>query len=361
MTPANARTYIRYYLWGTVSLVTLFVFINWYFDPYWIWHQQPYIPHEGTIERVLATKQRTTKPLQSFFQRPHTVIMGTSRVYRGMNTDHIDPPQKTYNFGISGLKIKEAYHYIIGLSRWTNTRQIYLGLDLSSFTPPDYVTGFDKSVADYSYPFFATMSSLLSYEALKDSSQIYRKTWGAYSNIELNEHCKSQQGNTYYNGYEYSPRRPACLISYGDQENNKQLPFQFKHFNLTHLNQRLAILQDLIQYTKSKNLHLTLFITPYNKKIDQWYAHHHIEKINQSWKKRIYQMAKENQINLYDFSTENEVTQSLFNSRKSMETNPYFIDSNHMSELVGDYILNCMGFNLKNKIEIPANFCNKVS
>ncbi len=189
-------------VFGFLLMILLMIgsYVYWA-DPYWLFSREPVWKEAWNgHNRVLDINMRFAKSLEVVFRQPHSAIVGSSRVYRGMPTDALDGGD-VYNLGVSSLRIQEAYAYLRHVFRWTAVRKIVFRLDYFMF---DHArrseAGFDPSLSDFKYMWKAIPSSLFTFMAVKDAK------------LALDgEH--SGDGYWTYSGYKHTSQRTAKEVT----------------------------------------------------------------------------------------------------------------------------------------------------
>lgn len=135
-------------------------------DPFWLWQKSP-IWHQqhGGHNRNLDVHTRFAKSLQFLTRDTQTVVLGSSRVYRGWDTEAM---QHTLNLGISGLRIREMEGYANHLLRWKTPQTLIIGLDYFMFAKTPVVeAGYDPRMERAIYLPDALLSAFFGIDTLK--------------------------------------------------------------------------------------------------------------------------------------------------------------------------------------------------
>lgn len=149
-----------------VGLLTLMLALQLWLDPFWAWRQDP--PwlrwHEGHNWN-LDIRMRAAKPLQVAMQDADTVLIGSSRTYHGFDPTSLS--SRTYNYGISGLRIREMEGFVSHLLRYQRPRTVVIGLDYFMFDARyPTVRGYNPGMAKPLYLADAIPAALFSADAI---------------------------------------------------------------------------------------------------------------------------------------------------------------------------------------------------
>jgi len=309
-------------VFGTLSAtflsISLFVYC---IDPYWLFHRKPVWDGHNI---VLALKMRFTKSLQVIFRQPRVVIIGSSRVYRGIPTNKL-PQYNAYNLGISSLRISEADAYVRHVMRWTPVKVIVLGLDYFMFDHAHQSEpGFDSSVTNFNYLFKAIPSSLLTLMAVKDS-------------LTAMEGEKKSDGHWTWSGFKITKPRPA--------ERMEVVVNTFYNDHKEVTDQELNKLENIIRQTRLKGIELKLFISPLNQRMINRMKKMGVYEEFERWKAMISEVARSNNVKILDFSKNNP----FFIDHTEHGSSTHWIDPSHYSPKTGLWILTQTGFLVAHK------------
>ena len=139
---------------------------NFWRDPYWVLRDDPPWTRGGEgASRLLDVAMRRAKPLQMARIRPHSVLLGSSVVYRGLDTR--DLGGGVYNAGLSSLMASELPVMAGLIADLGSVRRVAVGLDyfmFSALPPPPPVR---PALATANGRREALLATLLSREALE--------------------------------------------------------------------------------------------------------------------------------------------------------------------------------------------------
>ena len=315
----NHKKYIIIVLSSIWFFIIIFAVYLIYLDPYWIWREEPpWLQKWQGHNRVLDIKHRFSKTAQSIIRKPNIIILGSSRVYRGIDTEKYHS-KDMYNFGISSLTIREAKSYIQHFIRFTPVETIILGLDYFMFdNNGTYRPGFDPDTGNHKYPIKAISTSLISKTAFNDAK------------LALSgEHS----GDGYWTRSGFKKTNPR------NKKEIERVLVGFYKDEYVITDEEYEVLSKLLSMvTKNESVKLYVYISPLNSR--------HIERMKQAgmiedfmqWKKRIKEILSEKNIELYDFSFENP-----FYNEEIIQSTEHWIDTSHFAPSIGDWILREIG------------------
>ncbi len=294
---------------ASVVLLASYTFIN---DPYWIWQRSP----EWSIKwqghnRILDNKMRYAKSLQVVTRQPREIILGSSRVYRG-----IEPPSpEVYNMGISALRIKEANALLGHTIRWTNPDKIIVGLDYFMFDHvKPFEAGYDPAVGSFQYLFRVLPGTLVSKMAYKD---VQRALEGKLRG----------DGHWTYAGFKQTNPR--------DRDGVMRIWESFFNEPQQITDEEYQLLREMVGRVVSADIELYVYISPSNScQIGRMHQYGEYSRFVQ-WRNQVESILAEFKVELHDFSEDNP-----YYSQCSLDgSTPTWIDSSHYSPIVGEWIL----------------------
>lgn len=284
-------------------------------DPYWLFHR---VPVWGQHNRVLALKMRFTKALQVIMRRPDTVIIGSSRVYRGMPTSELHT-YNAYNLGISSLRITEATAYISHVIRWTPVKRMVLGLDYFMFEhDKQSEAGFDPGIAGYRYLFKAFPASLLTSMSVLDSITVLQRE-------------DSPDGYWTWSGFKVTYPRPA--------ERMQAVVNTFYNRHKVVTSAEYGKFEEIIEQADSADVQLKVFISPLNRRMISRMEDKDVYEEFTAWKSDIMHLASKHNTEIYDFSENNP----FFADNTTHGSTTHWIDPSHYSPRTGSWILKQIG------------------
>ncbi len=299
-----------------VSGFGLYVRVN---DPYWLWSAEPPWHRQwGGHNRVLDIRHRFAKAIQVVTRRPEVIVIGSSRVYRGIDTEAPDT-WHAYNLGISSLRIREARAYVRHAIRWTPAKTIVFGLDYFMFNalrPSE--PGFDEDLGDHRFVFRAIPISLFTRMAYKD---VQRARQGVHGG----------DGYWTYSGFKITNPRSQADV--------ERLLESFYTDKITITPQEYAAFADILDEVRLADVQLIVYVSPMNTRQVQKMKDEGEYAAFMAWKKRIGTIAREHGLDLYDFSLNNP----FYDDQIAAGSSPSWIDTTHYSPVVGAWILRSIG------------------
>lgn len=291
-----------------ISIISLNIFI----DPFFIFRSSPFEPRMELID----SHQRFAKSLQVMTRRPHTIILGSSRVYRGF-----DVGDGVYNMGVSSLTLTEAVSYTQHILRFTSARRLILGLDFwmwdnNTLTQIDW----DENMGT----FFYSIQSFF-YALLKPNDSLHT----------LRKYFSSTQGTGEgwtYGGFFRTGKRSTIQI-------DKMLHAYTKHFETAQIDlKQFSLLEDIIHQCHSKGVELYVYISPIHPKTKAIYMQSKSASSFNPWREGIQRLCESEKIPFRDFTDLLEASPSL--AEGSTE---FWLDYSHFSPQVGRIILQSFG------------------
>jgi len=288
-------------------------------DPYWFWRQEPpwYRQWQGH-NRVLDTRQRFAKAIQLVVRRPQVIIIGTSRVYRGINTEGHSAPV-WYNAGISSLRIREADAYIRHALNWTPATRIVLGMDYFMFdSQTTFQPGFDDDLRGRGFMIKAVPVSLFTKMAFMDARH-------------AREGKGRNDGYWTYSGFKITNPRSHEIVERGlERFNSKRTvvtPAEYEVFS------------GLLDYAARHGVRMVIFLSPINsRQVDGMKADGEYDAF-MAWRAHVSAIVKDKGIEFHDLSLNNP----FYHDRITSGSTPYWIDASHYSPVVGEWILQSIG------------------
>lgn len=159
------RQFVFYSLRGFVALLVLVCAVQLWADPFWAWRKQPQWLgwHKGQNWN-LDIRMRSAKALQVLSAPVDTVLIGSSRTYHGFDPAGLPG---SYNYGISGLRIREMEGFVSHLLRYRTPKQVVIGLDYFMFDARHRtVPGYNPAITKPLFLADALPGALFSVDAL---------------------------------------------------------------------------------------------------------------------------------------------------------------------------------------------------
>jgi len=336
------------YLWvlsalalGLLTLLTTLVV-----DPYGL-YQIVKINGLNQQKEGVRNKVRFVKTLALPIQNPRTILLGTSRVFDG-----IDPAQATlqekapvYNFAVDMNRIQETLILLKHSIANSRIERVVLGLDLFMFNSlqrrnPDFdetLTGRRIGYIDYLAPTLLSSGALFdSYRTLKDSiaqperNEFLENGYRPQAFYRL----KNYQAAHYYTNW--------IFLTPKDQGTEYYNRFEID-------DQAFSDFEEIIKICKNNKIDLRLYINPAHSDLDgegiralgKW-------QLFEEWKRKIVHLSFNYGLQVWDFSGYNTVTTEEV--RSPME---YYWDSSHFTQKVGNWMMDIL-FSRPNSA--PADF-----
>lgn len=289
-------------------------------DPYWLFSADPvWVRENRGHNHVLDVNMRFAKSLEVVARQPRAIVIGSSRVYRGMSTEEIRDGS-VYNLGISSLRITEVHAFLSHALRWTDVDRVAIGLDDFMFdSHRPYEAGFDPTLADFHYLFKAVPASMLTLMAVRDATTVLNGDG-------------TVDGAWTYHGYKHSyvrlPSDAARVLG------------TFYNSPMTATEREYDELRAIIALARGRDIALHLFISPLNQSMVARMKERGLYTNFVAWKEQVAAIARESDITLYDLSESNPY------HRDSVEngSTEHWIDPSHYSPVVGRWILQRIGF-----------------
>lgn len=313
------------FIFFLVSLVPLVgvATINYTIDPYGVFA----FPKIDRVNNLKPKQKNTGRIYKSFDIRrikPQIVLLGSSRVEDGLNSQHpaLIKRGNTYNLGFQAGNTYEILRYLEHtINQQPELEQVILGIDFFMFNKflPNQNT-FDERRLSKAYPIKDSLNFLLSIDALNSSKNT------------LITSLKAQN-------------QPI-------ERSQKQFQFWLQEFlqnqqlygNYTLSQDRLNTLQSIVDLCRQHNIELKIFISPTHATQYEAIASAELWTTFEQWKKEIVKITP-----VWDFATYNSVTTETIGDR--MEN---YIDNSHYSEETGNLVLNrILAYDLE---KVPEDF-----
>lgn len=318
MTPAPSRFLLAFTLVVATGVLGMAIGLA-TLDPYWIWRDQPpWLARWGGHNRVLDIRNRYAKAMQLVTRRPRLVVMGSSKVYRGIDPSGI-AGGGAYNLGISSLRVHEALGFTRHLLRWTPVEHLVLGLDWFMFgSDKASHKGYDVDLPRFRYLFDALPIALLTRTAAVDA----RTAW---SGVHRGDGWWTRDG---YKATSPRTARQVRVVLKG---------FYSQPTRVTEA--EYAAFAELVERVRRRGVRLDVFVSPLNEK-----GLLRIEELGQldafrAWRGRVAEILDRAGLPLHDFSEQNP----FFHERVRQGSTRHWIDGFHYSAPVGAWILSQLG------------------
>lgn len=340
------------YLFGYFGVVILSLFLigllNFYVNPYGLF-QSFEVKGFNQQKEGVRSKIRYVKALELPLRKPHTIIIGSSRVHEGINPDNelLQKYPPVYNLGIDMLRIHEAVGFLKHAVINTDIKQVVFGLDFFMFNSLEKKNpSFDQKLVGRKIQADDYSSALFSMEALGDSLSTI--------NISLTQPGRKEFIN---NGY-----RPAEFVFYKIKDYKKlhystdwiflspTLTGTPYYANYAQDEEAFKDFEEFLSICREHKIECILFITPAHANLDgEGIKTAGLWNEMENFKRRLVGISDQYGVTLWDFSGYNSVTTELVQTPMK-----YYWDSSHFSEIVGNFILNRLFAN--DHSAIPSDF-----
>lgn len=134
------RLYVIRWLLLTLILLGSVGFFNLIIDPYGLFHIVDIKGFNQQKEGV-RLKIRFVKSLELPLRKPHTIIIGSSRIHDGVDPEHplLQGYPPVYNLGIDMLRIHEALMYLKHAVVNAEIKRVIFGVDFFMFNAAEKV------------------------------------------------------------------------------------------------------------------------------------------------------------------------------------------------------------------------------
>ena len=329
------RKFLTIYIAAFLTTFICVGFLNLIVDPYALFNSPVYDGFNQNKEGM-RHKVRSIKPLAVAVQRPKTLIMGSSRVWMGIDPQHplLQDYSPVYNYGVDLSRIREIQLMLDHAIKNSDIKRVILGLDFFMFNSLQRTNyGFDEklvskqiNIFDFIPMIFSVNSTIDSFRVLKYIRQDvllksflrngYRPPYGSDGKPDI----KSYKNFHYYTNWIFLTPTPNQTLYYSKMLVDEEVFNEFKKIIILCVNNHI----DLKLYISPA--HATLEgegIKALGKEVDF-----------ENWKRRITKIAFQYNIPLWDFGGYNSVTTEPVRTPMM-----FYSDSSHFTELVSDWIL----------------------
>jgi len=338
----SIKNYLLLLLGFPLIIFILIAIFNYTIDPYMLWHEKP-IWFDKTKNPIIDSNQRLIKSLQLVLRQPKIIFLGSSLVYHVINPAGSD--EKIYNLGVGSLRSAEAYGYVKEAVSWTPVTKIYLALDLFAFGSEQKMPGYDDEVSGAKYLVNQFASALIGKSTINDSL-----------NILLGKNAEYNDGTWQFNGYKLTPKRNLAEVNDGIKQNEILFKKIFPKTSIDYINQNLKNIEKIMTVCEAHHVELVLYFNPINYRLLQVYKNSGVWDNFMQLKTGLQAMAYKHNVTLWDFATYSSITTYPFVNENEIKRNPYYLDTDHPTELVGNYVMQQMGVPLKKPLSIPRDF-----
>lgn len=314
--------YILVYLTTALALIALHGFLSWKgFDIYG--EGESLLGYESKIAFRNDGKFTKTARVSMRDFNPEGYLIGSSRLRDGLDpkTANELTGKQFFNYGMSGLVIKEMKPVVDHILANKAPEIIIIGLDFFSFndtTKPakDMVLKSHIAPKDYLKMYLSSFS-LKSAKSMMDLK-------GEYKNLICYK-------NGFCNDERFTPEEVAHYIALGlDNTAEEGSPlYDYRSFD-----ESLALFNTMLNELKQRNVQVHFFFSPahilYFSKIKQ----KNLLPAYLDWKEKVSQSILTHGYDLWDFDIKSEAT-----NQKFIGSSDYFSDDIHYTKKFGDIIL----------------------
>jgi hypothetical protein len=328
--PHFYRNFIISFLILTAILSASIMLFNFIIDPYDL-HQTPKIEGLNKIKVEVEKQNRLYKAMEIARQRPKAILLGSSRVMGGFNSDDLTSMigESTYNAGFGGASFEEVYHYFKhALNQQPDLKVAVIGLDSFSFSIHK------KVQEDFSKERLNLLPTLLWKDVY---ASLFTKValMGSYSTLI---HNFNQTAVPVFMPHgQYNPFLLAnennLILAKGDLDFVKRMfssSALYRHFKLDE--KKIEMFREIVQICQKRSIRLEVFFCP--SKAMYWEA---------LYQKGLWPDLEElkRQVStihpFWDFSGFNCVTTQLEEKDK-----PFYFECSHFTPYLGKIVLEKM-------------------
>lgn len=307
-------------------------------DPYGVYNEFFILRQLNEYKPKKEDNDRLYKAIDIIHLQPNTILLGSSRVKRGLDPNHpaLEAFPPVYNLGLNGANIYEIRRYLEHtLANNPRLKRVILGLDFFTF---DHHIKNQPGFAEYrlekkQVAWKDKINTTLSLDTLASSQETIQANFDTPRSEQFSEH----QG---------------FLPYFKIHDGNTEIRFQGSTtlFFIEHNNYQLsaAYMQDLkkiVQLCQQNEVELIPFISPaHGIRLQLIYASGKWP-VFEEWKRQMVALMG----SVWDFSNYNSVTQERLS-----ESMNYYVDDSHYTKPIGDWILNrVLGYQEE---EVPPDF-----
>ncbi len=308
--------YLRHYFAMLFALLGAIALFNGLLDPFSVFGA-PLIAGFNNIKS--PGPDRFFKPLQMSARRPHTVLIGSSRVMMGL--DPTDWPGKTYNFGVPAATVPET----IALARHAladaPVERLIVGVEYDSFDGRiDYYPSFRLAILGKYALWRGLPDTLISELAVTRSRDTF---------LFSHRHASPPY---LANGLRLIPDKPTA-----GTPDNRMLEdardYTRVDAEMVGVDKSLARFAAFIASIPSR-VAVTIFVTPGHAALLEVIQQEGLQPAYDAWLKRIVEICAARGIPLWDFGGYNWITTFPM----EMATELYY-DGSHFRPAVGNLVL----------------------
>lgn len=300
-----------------------------YIDPFWLWRESPPWEHRNGGENMaLSVYMRYAKPVGALYYHPQAAVLGSSRVYRGIDTEAAGKAHdlRVYNYGVSGLRGAEAVAYLDQMAGIDGLRHIVWLVDDFTFrTDRRTENGFRTDILNPKNVVDRTGMGLASVMAGKGSYDAMRTLKGRI------------EGEWTKSGYKRTQDRPAKMIT-GEFKYETELGI----WDDVSVFDRSAFpaLAKTFEKLKASGIRLDVAFTPMTNMQTGLYADRNRLEEFRIFRRDLAALLAQSGITLHDYSEQHPFTTQDF----SNGSDENWLDSSHFRpEPVGGWLMGRFG------------------
>jgi hypothetical protein len=311
---------------------------NFLIDPYGVYNQFFTLRELNDYKPNKEDNDRLYKAIDIIHLQPNTILLGSSRVKRGLDPDHpaLNDFPPVYNLGLNGANIYEIRRYLEHtLVNNPRLKRVILGLDFFTF---------DRHIKNQ--PGFAeyrlekkqisgqdAINTTFSLDTLASSQETILANFDTPKSDQFSAH-------------------KGFLPYFKIHDGNTEIRFQgsTKLFFIEHQNYQLSAkymedFKTIVKLCQQNKVELIVFISPsHGIRLQSIYASGKWS-VFEEWKRQIVELMG----SVWDFSNYN-----LVNREELSEKMNYYVDDSHYTKPIGDWVLNrILGYQDE---EVPPDF-----
>lgn len=336
---------------------------NWIVDPLGVFHALR-IDNFNAIKLAKETPKRETKTLQINSIKPEVIVLGTSRMLRGIDPDDmVLLPGKRYNFAVTNARLEETFAQLKYAHRLKPLKTVIIGLDFFVFNannPSDVMFNdfLGKSIlTQYTKILWSFDTLMLSKDVVMQKGKreaMYLKENGLLE-VKPRHHRTGNMKNFTDVLSLYLDKKffPGVECTYSFQNQNGQ--------------NTSAIFRDLVEFAHRNNITLVMIVPPdhawmiesiYQAKLGPAYEAwlQNLVSINEEVATRLGKQAYQ----IWDFSGFNEITIEPVPVKQRAAMMQNYYDVAHFTPAVGKIMLDKM-FGKPESHTAAKNFGNNLT
>lgn len=312
-------------LGSTLLVLALGAALNYYFDPFGVWHSYAAVEHMQPHMRMkpgIDNDPRFAKPLQVISLKPQTIIVGSSRVRDGMDPSILAgvAPAPVMNYGTAGMRATEGARFIRHAIDVGQVKAVVWGLDFFGFN--------DREMDEMGKDGFGILQPAF---RVQDCARLLI----AWPTLSLTGDILDGKGTTLPNGFNLAPATPASAIDLSIMRNAvgfAKAPFLYGNFD--SFENHLKAVEDTLAYAASKGVTVYLYTSPLHGMVIEAIFQAGADKSFLRWKKAMAALAAKHKMPAWDYMNYNSISRT-----HGAEAARYFFDGAHFTPLVSRMIL----------------------